>query len=85
MLRVEIYFPSVELSVPKICDVNCSTANILDRGECDLVLRQLARRVGNVSPETQARVKTLSLAQLEELGEALLDFTSLADLEGWLS
>ena len=54
-------------------------------GECDLVLRQLARRVGNVSPEAQVRVTALSLARLEELGEALLDFTSLADLEGWLS
>ena len=47
-------------------------------------LRQLARRVGNVSPAAQARVTSLSLARLEELGEALLDFTVLADLEIWL-
>jgi predicted transposase YdaD len=48
-----------------------------------LILRQLARRVGNISPELQVRVKALSLDRLEELGEALLNFTGLADLEGW--
>jgi Domain of unknown function (DUF4351) len=30
------------------------------------------------------RVETLSLEQLENLGEALLDFTSMADLQAWL-
>jgi predicted transposase/invertase (TIGR01784 family) len=50
-----------------------------------LVLRQLNRRVGNVSSELQEQVKSLPLEQLEELGEALLDFTSMADLEAWLS
>jgi hypothetical protein len=29
-------------------------------------------------------VQTLSLEQLENLGEALLDFTSFADLQTWL-
>jgi Domain of unknown function (DUF4351) len=29
-------------------------------------------------------LETLSLKQLENLGEALLDFTSLADLQAWL-
>jgi predicted transposase YdaD len=50
-----------------------------------LILRQLARRVGNISPELQVRVKALSLDRLEELGEALLYFTGLADLEVWFS
>jgi hypothetical protein len=50
-----------------------------------LILRQLNRRVGMLSPELQLRVKALSTVQLEELGEALLDFGGLADLEGWLS
>lgn len=48
-----------------------------------LIFRLLARRVGNISPDLQVRVKALSLDRLEELGEALLDFTGLADLEGW--
>ena len=50
-----------------------------------LILRLLNRRIGNVSIELQNRVNSLPLEQLEELGEALLDFTQLADLESWLS
>jgi predicted transposase YdaD len=54
-----------------------------DEGQA-LILRQLNRRVGNVSSEVETRVKALSLAQLEELGEALLDFDRMADLLTWL-
>ncbi len=49
-----------------------------------LVLRLLNRRVGNVPIDLEARVQALPLLQLEDLGEALLDFTSLADLNTWL-
>jgi predicted transposase YdaD len=49
-----------------------------------LILRQLNRRVGNISIDLEARIKTLPLAQLEELGEALLDFSQMADLVDWL-
>jgi hypothetical protein len=31
------------------------------------------------------RIKGLSIEQLENLGEALLDFSSVADLETWLN
>jgi predicted transposase YdaD len=51
----------------------------------NLVLRLLNRRVGNMSIELQERVKALPLERLENLGEALLDFTNLTDLEVWLS
>jgi hypothetical protein len=50
-----------------------------------LILRLLNKRVGLLSPELQLQVKALPLARLEELGEALLDFINLADLEVWLS
>ena len=49
-----------------------------------LILRQLTRRVGNVPIETEIRVKALSLVQLEDLGEALLDFAKIEDLLAWL-
>jgi predicted transposase/invertase (TIGR01784 family) len=49
-----------------------------------LILRQLTRRIGKVSPTIRSQVESLPLAQLESLGEALLDFTSVVDLEGWL-
>lgn len=49
-----------------------------------LILRQLLRRIGAVSPELQARIQQLSLPQLEDLAEALLDFTNEEDLVAWL-
>jgi predicted transposase YdaD len=49
-----------------------------------LILRLLNRRVGNVAIELQERVKALPLERLEDLGEALLDFSSIEDLETWL-
>jgi predicted transposase YdaD len=53
-------------------------------GELILVLRQLDRRIGSITPELKAGVQSLSLTQLENLGEALLDFTDLSDLVAWL-
>lgn len=49
-----------------------------------LVLRLLEGRIGPVEPALQPRIQALSLPRLEELGEALLDFTSAADLVAWL-
>lgn len=54
------------------------------KGERSLILRQLTRRVGDVPEELRSRIHTLSLEQLETLGEALLDFEAIADLEAWL-
>ena len=53
-------------------------------GESRLVLRQLTRRIGDVSPALRSQVQALTLAQLESLGEALLDFSEVWDLERWL-
>jgi hypothetical protein len=49
-----------------------------------LILRQLNRRIGAVDAQLQAQIRSLSLSQLETLGEALLDFTTTADLITWL-
>jgi predicted transposase/invertase (TIGR01784 family) len=49
-----------------------------------LILRLLARRVGALPNRAVAQINTLSLEQLENLGEALLDFTGLEDLLAWL-
>ena len=53
-------------------------------GEQSLVLRLLNRRIGDVSPEMRSQIQSLSLDQLEALGEALLDFTESSDLVDWL-
>ena len=57
----------------------------IERGERSLILRQLNRRFGSLPQVTQAQVEALSLERLELLGEALLDFTSLVELENWLA
>lgn len=51
-----------------------------------LVSRQLTRRLQQeLSESVRSQLTTLPLPILEDLSEALLDFTSLADLEHWLS
>ncbi|QZZ23768.1 DUF4351 domain-containing protein [Leptothermofonsia sichuanensis E412] len=55
------------------------------QGEKKLVLRLLTRRVGELPEGVRSQIDQLSLPQLEALGEALLDFSSLSDLEGWLA
>ena len=49
-----------------------------------LILKQLSRRVGKITPELETAIRSLSLTQLEDLAEALLDFDSLQDLQQWL-
>jgi predicted transposase YdaD len=55
----------------------------LQIGEAKMVIRQLTRRCGNLAPIQMQKVRSLSLPELESLGEALLDFQNLADLENW--
>lgn len=57
----------------------------ITRGKETLVIRQLQRRFGAVSEEVTARLDHLSPEQLDDLGEALLDFGAVSDLEQWLS
>ena len=54
-------------------------------GEVALVCRLLRRRFGTVPETLTYQINELSLAQLEGLGEALLEFRELTDLEKWLS
>ncbi|MDB9312948.1 Rpn family recombination-promoting nuclease/putative transposase [Spirulina sp. CS-785/01] len=53
-------------------------------GEVQLVLRLLSRRFGQLGARQEQQIRQLSLEQLEALAEALLDFSSLAELEEWL-
>ena len=57
----------------------------LQEGERSLILRQLTRRLGTIAPEIKTHIETLTIEQLEDLGEALLDFQTVADLEVWLA
>jgi hypothetical protein len=53
-------------------------------GERSLLVRLLNRKFGEIDDLTLNRINTLSLEQLESLGEALLDFRSIYDLTTWL-
>jgi hypothetical protein len=54
-------------------------------GEQRVIIRQLNRRIGEIDSSLIERINSLSIEQLESLGEALLDFTSVTDLETWLN
>ncbi|MCY2989011.1 MAG: DUF4351 domain-containing protein [Planctomycetota bacterium] len=56
----------------------------LEQGERTVVLRQLRKRLGLVSRETEDQIEALSKERLEQLEEALLDFRRRDDLEAWL-
>jgi predicted transposase/invertase (TIGR01784 family) len=53
--------------------------------EKTLILRLIARKVGEVPQELRSSVELLSIDRLEALCEALLDFNSLQDLRNWLA
>jgi len=50
-----------------------------------VALRQLNRRCGPLTDASTTRIQALPLEQLEALAEALLDFSSPADLAAWLA
>ena len=47
-------------------------------------MRQLHRRLGEINAILQAEIRGLSSIGLEELGEALLDFSETSNLVSWL-
>ncbi len=49
-----------------------------------LIERQLFRWIGHLTEQGYAQVQQLTLSQLEQLGEDLLDFCTPADLTQWL-
>ncbi len=55
------------------------------QAEAALILRQLNRKIGEINPDLKAKIQDLSFAKLEELGEALLDFSIEEDLANWLT
>ncbi|MBE9209116.1 Rpn family recombination-promoting nuclease/putative transposase [Nostoc sp. LEGE 06077] len=50
-----------------------------------LIFRLLTRRVGQLTLPLISKIEMLSVEELENLGEALLDFQGIADLEAWFN
>jgi predicted transposase/invertase (TIGR01784 family) len=49
-----------------------------------LLVRQLSKRFGKLSNNYIETISNLTIAKLEDLGEALLDFANINDLKQWL-
>jgi predicted transposase/invertase (TIGR01784 family) len=47
-------------------------------------MRLLTCKLGTLEPELEAQIRELTTQDLEELGEALLDFSEAAELDAWL-
>ncbi|NEQ41973.1 MAG: DUF4351 domain-containing protein [Okeania sp. SIO3I5] len=57
----------------------------LQKGKASLVITLITYRFGNISEEIEAKIRSLSLSELNELAIALLNVTSLDDVMNWLS
>jgi predicted transposase YdaD len=49
-----------------------------------MLQRMLSKRFGKINDRRLENINSLSLEQLEDLGEALLDFNDITDLDNWL-
>lgn len=58
--------------------------DIVQKEAFQLISRQFKRRFGDIDASLVEQVRNLSAEQLEDLGEALLDFSEVADLIAWL-
>jgi len=54
------------------------------RGGVSLLLRLLGKVCGRLPEDVADRIRSLPFPQIEALGEALLSFQSLSDLQNWL-
>ncbi len=54
------------------------------QGEERIIIRQLNRRFGEINSSLIDRIKLLPMEKLDNLAEALLDFSALSDLVAWL-
>jgi predicted transposase YdaD len=54
------------------------------KGEQKLVIKLLNRRIGELESPVVEQIRKLPVEQLEELAEALLNFSTVANLEEWL-
>jgi hypothetical protein len=57
----------------------------IEQGIEGLVMRQLRRKFGVIDNGLEDRIRALKVDQLEALGEALLEFRVVDDLERWLA
>ena len=54
-------------------------------GRQELVLGQLRLKLGKLNPKVEEKIGELTIAQLDDLGMALFNFSNVEDLIAWLS
>ena len=64
--------------------IELAREQVTKTAQLSLILRQLVRRIGTIQPETENCIRQLSVDELENLGEAVLDFNHPSDLTVWL-
>jgi predicted transposase YdaD len=55
------------------------------KGEQKIIITQLNWRIGEIQPRLIEQIRKLSVEHLEELAKALLDFSTVDDLQQWLN
>jgi len=55
------------------------------QGEQRTIIRQLNRRFGELDSSLVDRIKTLNIDKLDNLADALLDFSNINNLVNWLN
>jgi predicted transposase/invertase (TIGR01784 family) len=84
----EIYEMEVEARMVDALQIKTAEERGMQLGiqrERNLIVRLMTRHIGQVPPVIATRVETLTPDQLDDLGGALLDLNSYADVEAWLS
>jgi len=64
--------------------VDLAKEQVTKTAQQSLILRQIVRRLGTIEPETENCIRQLGVQQLEDLGDAILDFNQQSDLTAWL-
>ncbi len=57
----------------------------IEREQKSLLLKQIRHRFGELDEVNLTRIDTLTVPQLERLGEVLLDCSDLTELQQWLA
>jgi hypothetical protein len=66
------------------CSRGAARHHSRQEGERSLILRLLTCKVGDIPQSVKEQIECLSVEELEALGEALLGFEGMADLQAWL-
>jgi hypothetical protein len=80
-----IYEAEEKARMAEVAELEWAVEQGMQRGQQHLLYSLMAHHIGDVPPNIVARLDTLRSNQLDELGKALFDLNSYAEVESWLS